>query len=78
MGYRKPLDYGTIRHQVMVAAFELRNHRVDGFNQWCIKQDLYRLQNLLNGVLSDAPKFPGEDEFIKSLEAERMVEVLQR
>lgn len=78
MGYRKPLDYGTIRHQIMVAAYELSNHSVDGFNQWCIKQDLIRLKHMLDSILADTPKFPDEDEFIKSLECERMVEVLKK
>lgn len=78
MGYRKPLDYGTIRHQIMVAAFDLRNSRVDGFTQWYIKQDLIRLKHMLDSILADAPKFPDEDEFIKSLECERMVEVLKK
>ena len=77
MGYRKAIDYQAVRLQILGAAYQVSDHRVDGFNQWCTKQELLRIEWLLKGVLARLPKFPDEGEFIKALEAQQIVDTLK-
>ena len=70
MGFRKPLDYTQVHHQVYMAGVELHSPYNDGYTQWAIKQDLYRLKWLLDEILNDSPKFTDEEEFLKEHEKE--------
>lgn len=78
MGYRSPLDYTSVYHQIHIAGVELSSWRVDGFTQWGIKQDLWRLKYLLDSIIARSPKFVGEDEFIKELEQKAIIGVLKQ
>lgn len=68
MGFRKPLDYNTAHHNIYMAGVELHSPYNDGYVQWEIKQDLYRLKWLLDGILKDSPTFVDEDNFLKEHE----------
>lgn len=68
MGFRKHLDYNTVSHNIYMAGVELCNDRNDGYTQWEIKQDLYRLQWLIDNILRQSPSFVGEEEFLKEHE----------
>lgn len=68
MGFRKPLDYNSINHQLYMAGVELNNPYNDGYNQWGIKQDLYRIKWLVDAILEDSSKFSGEEEFLNEHE----------
>jgi vancomycin permeability regulator SanA len=76
MGFRKPMDYNSINHQIYMAGVEIMDSRNDGWTQWEIKEELYRLQLLINTILEKSPKFEGEDEFLKTLEQHKMVKIL--
>lgn len=65
MGFRKHLDYNTAHHNIYMAGVELHNDRNDGYIQWDIKQDLYRLKWLIDGILEDSPQFSDEEQFLK-------------
>lgn len=78
MGFRKPLDYNSVNHQIYMAGVEVMDPRNDGWTQWEIKQDLYRLQVLINSILERSPTFPEEDDFLRGLEQEKMVKILKR
>ena len=65
MGFRKPLDYSSVNHQIYMSGVELYNHRNDGFTQFEIKKDLYRLKWLIDNIMKDAPEFSGEKEFLE-------------
>jgi len=78
MGFRKPLDYNSVNHQIYMAGVELNNSYNDGYNQWEIKKDLHRLKWLLNSILEDSPVFSGEEEFIKEHEQKMMWRTLSK
>jgi hypothetical protein len=68
MGFRKPMDYNSIHHQIYMTGVELHSPYNDGFNQWALKQDLYKLKWLVDGILKDSPTFTEENEFIQEHE----------
>ena len=70
MGYRKPLHYTDVRSQILTAGHELNDHHNDGFIQWEIKKELYRLKFLINEILTNSGSFVSEEEFLEE-EAKR-------
>lgn len=78
MGFRKPLDYNSVHHQIYMTGVEVCNARNDGFTQWGMKQDLYRLKWLLEDIMRQAPTFVDESEFVREHEKKVMFRELQR
>jgi hypothetical protein len=72
MGFRKPMDYNSVNHQIYIAGVELNNPRNDGYVQWEIKKDLYKLKWLLDEILKDSPEFAGEPEFLQERSKKQM------
>jgi hypothetical protein len=68
MGFRKPIDYNSVHHQIYMTGVELHSPNNDGFNQWMLKQELYKLKWLLDSILKDSPTFTEENEFIQEHE----------
>ena len=68
MGFKKPMDYNSVHHQIYMTGVELHSPYNDGFNQWALKQDLYKLKWLVDGILKDSPTFTEENEFIQEHE----------
>lgn len=77
MGYRRPLDYTSVHHQIWMAGVEICSNKNDGFTQWEIKQDLYRLKYLIEGIMQSTPVFVGEPEFVRELEKEKIYHTLK-
>ena len=65
MGFRKPMDYNSVHHQIVMTGVELNSPRNDGFVAFEIKKDLHRLKFLLDEILKDSPEFAGESEFLQ-------------
>jgi hypothetical protein len=61
-----------------MAGVELHSPYNDGYTQWAIKQDLYRIKWLVDNILKDSPTFSGEEEFLKDHEQHVMWKTLQR
>jgi hypothetical protein len=78
MGYRKPMDYNQVHHQIYMAGVEMHSNYNDGFVQWMLKQDLYKLKWLLDEIMADAPTFADEEEFLKEHEQVKMWRTLKR
>jgi hypothetical protein len=78
MGFKKPLDYNSIHHQLYMAGTELYSSRNDGFTQWEIKQDLYRIKWLVDDILKDSSTFVDEADFLKEHEQQVMFRALKR
>lgn len=72
MGFRKPMDYNSVSHQIYMSGVELNSPRNDGFVQWEIKKDLLRLKFLLDEILKDSPEFVGEAEFLQEQSKKQM------
>lgn len=78
MGFRKQLDYNAVQHQIYMSGIDLLDSRNDGYTQWSIKQDLYRLSWLLEKILKESPKFVDEDKFITEHEQHKMWRTLTK
>jgi hypothetical protein len=68
MGFRKPMDKHSVQHQIYMAGVELYSPYNDGFNQFEIKKDLYKLKWLIDSIMKDSPEFAGEKEFVEEHE----------
>jgi hypothetical protein len=77
MGFRKPMDYNSIQHQIYLAGIELSSPYNDGFVQWEIKKDLYKIKWLLDEIMKDSPTFSDENEFLKEHEQVKMWRTLK-
>lgn len=64
MGFRIPIDYNSVHHQIYLTGVEINSPYNDGFSTWPLKQDLYRLKWLIDEILNDSPTYTGEDEFV--------------
>jgi vancomycin permeability regulator SanA len=72
MGFRKPMDYNAVSHQIYMSGVELNSPRNDGFVAFEIKKDLHRLKFLLDEILKDSPEFAGESEFLQEQSKKQM------
>ncbi len=78
MGFRKPMDYNSVSHQIYIAGVELNSPRNDGFTQWEIKQDLYKVKFLVDEILKSSPEFVGETEFLEQHQKQLMWKELEK
>ena len=78
MGHRKPMDYNQVSHQIYMSGVELHSMYNDGFTQFEIKKDLYKLKWMLEEIMKDSPTFAGEDEFLKEHEKKSMWRTLKK
>ena len=72
MGMRKPMDYNSVSYQIYMAGVELHSPKNDGFTQWEIKKDLYKLKWLLDQIMDDSSTFVDEEQFLKEHEQVKM------
>ena len=72
MGFRKPMDYNQVHHQIYMTGIEIRHPGNDGFMQFEMKKDLYKLKWMLDQIMKDSPTFAGEEEFITEHEKDVM------
>lgn len=78
MGLRKQMDYNSVHHQIYMSGVELHSNYNDGFNQFEIKKDLYKLKWMLDEILADSPAFAGEEDFLKENERRVMWRTLTK
>ena len=78
MGYRKPMDYNQVNHQIYMSGVELHSSHNDGFTSFEIKKDLYKLKWMLDEIMKDAPTFAGEEEFLKENDQVKMWRTLKK
>lgn len=64
MGFRKPMDYNNIHHQIYMASVEMHSGYNDGYTTWEIKKDLHRIKWLLDEIMADSPTYAEEKEFL--------------
>lgn len=77
MGFKKPIDYNTLHHNLYMAGVELNSNRNDGYTQWSIKQDLYKLKWMVEEILEKSPHFEGEKEFIEEHQSRRVWDIMK-
>jgi hypothetical protein len=78
MGFRKPMDYNQVSHQIYMTGVELNSRYNDGFTQSLMKQDLYKLKWLIDEIIADSPTFSDEEQFLKENEQRVMWRTLKK
>ena len=78
MGFRKPMDYNSVSHQIYIAGVELNSPRNVKYTQWEIKQDLYKVKFLVDEILKSSPEFVGETEFLEQHQKQLMWKELEK
>ena len=78
MGFRAPMDYNSVHHQIYLAGVELHSPYNDGYVTFEIKKDLYKIKWLLDEIMADAPKYSGEEEFVKEHDQKKMWRTLSK
>ena len=78
MGYRMPIDPNSIRHQIYISGVEINNNRNDGYTQFEVKKELYKIKFLLDAIMKDAPTFAGEEEFLEEESKKEVWRVLKK
>lgn len=77
MGFRKPMDYNAVYHQIYMTGVEILSSRNDGFTQWEMKKDLYQIKSMIDLILQKSGKFAGEDEWLAEQEQNKIVRILE-
>ena len=73
MGFKKPMDYNSVHHQIYIAGVELNSPRNDGFTTWAIKQDLYKIKFLLDEIMETSPTYGDLEQEFLTEESKRQV-----
>ena len=56
---------------------DVTNPRIDGYNQWAAKQDLYQLKWFLDEMLNRCPEFAPEKEWLHEQEKKKVMRILK-
>lgn len=75
MGYKLPYDPAAVIRQINSALHEM--NRMDGFTGFEIKKDLYQILWSAQNAVANAPKFMGEEEWLKKQEQNRIIRILK-
>lgn len=78
MGFKSPIDYNSVHHQIYMAGVEVNSSRNDGYTAWEIKKNIYRIKFLVDAILEKSGKFVDEDEWLQEQEAQKLVFILER
>lgn len=78
MGFRKPMDYTGVHHQIYMAGVELHSGHNDGYTTWEIKKDLHRIKWLLDEIMADSPTYADEQEFLDEHSKVKMWRTLKK
>lgn len=78
MGFRKPMDFNAVYHQIYMTGVEVMSSRNDGFTAWELKKDLHQLKSLIDVILNESPTFADEQQWLDEQEQKKLVRILQR
>jgi len=78
MGFRKPMDYSSVHHQIYMAGVEMHSGHNDGFTTWEIKKDLHRIKWLVDEIMADSPTYADEKEFLDEHSKVKMWRTLKK
>jgi hypothetical protein len=78
MGFRKPMDYNSVHHQICISGVELCSPYNDGYTTWEIKKDLYQLKFLLDEILANSPTYSVEPQFLEEQSKKKMWKTLMQ
>lgn len=78
MGFKKPIDYNSVHHQLYMAGVELNSPYNDGYTAFEVKKDLYKLKWLVDEILKESSTFSGEDEWLQENSKQKMWRTLKK
>lgn len=78
MGFRKPMDFQSVYHQIYLTGTEIMDSRNDGFTQFDLKCQLYDIKSLVDDIINRSPKFSGEDEWLANREQAKIIRILEK
>jgi hypothetical protein len=78
MGFSMNWDVSNIKNQLRRMYSECNSPYNDGFVSWAIKQELYEVKFLVDEILSKCSTFAPEEEWLKKIEQEKIIEILKR
>ena len=67
-----------VENQLQRIYYACTDPRMDGFVTWGCKQDLYRVKFLVDELLEKCPTYSVEAEWLRELEAEKIVQILKK
>lgn len=76
-GPRLP-DIDDIMSRIRKMNIEMTSPYNDGYVSWGIKQDLYLLKFFLDKIITEAPEFVDEKQWLKDKEEEIIMEILKK
>ena len=76
MGYKKNWDVANVAQQINTMVYETISGHNDGFTQWGVKQDLYRIKWLVEDALKRSSTFSGEEEWLRDQEQKKIIKIL--
>jgi hypothetical protein len=65
-------NVNEILHQISSMQYAATDPHMTGWNQWPVKQDLYKLKWAVDQALAKCPEFVDEPEFLEEHEKEVM------
>lgn len=71
MSFIKRWDLADIQRQIGACSAQVNSVYNDGFTAWTCKQDLLVLKYQLDEIIRTAPKFHGEEDFVRELDKEK-------
>ena len=78
MGFRKEWDMNAMSHWIQVMGYNVSDYRNDGFTQFEIKKDLYRLKWILEDALRRSPSYLFEDDWLREQEQKKIIDILSK
>jgi hypothetical protein len=76
MGYKKNWDVANVAQQINTMVYETISGHNDGFTQWGVKQDLYRIKWLVDDALKRCSTFSPEEEWLREQEQKKIIKIL--
>lgn len=73
----KRWNVAEIENQLQHMYWSCSDPKMDGFTTWTCKQDLYRVKFLVDELLKKCPEYSVEAEWLRELEAEKIVKILK-
>ena len=67
-----------VENQLQRMYYACTDPRMDGFVTWGCKQDLYRVKFLVDELLEKCPTYSVEEQWLRELEAEKIVQILKK
>jgi len=77
MGFRIP-DLEPAYHVIRRSLTEISSAYNDGFTASTCKQELFQLKYWLDARYEQLPKFSGEEQWLKNLEQQKIMEILKK